>query len=196
MLKKVFLKSLSLLVVAITAFSLVACKEEEVSYYETAEFASLSRYEKLYYYVTHEGVSERELSGENKKLSDAVNSSPDDYTVAWEYGSGKYSIRYAKLLEAIVLRVIFDTDEANTSFEIFVKEESEVLEFSSTILYKKENIQCASTGIVPENFSSKNTLIIETLSGVESMYEKYKQDSHNACAYLICSVRLPGERDN
>ena len=186
-LKKMFVKLLSVCVVIVMAFSLVACKEE-IPYYESSEFNSLSTYGKLYQFVTREGVSERDLVGQNKKLSDAVTSSLDDYTVAWEYGNGEYSVRYAKLLESVVLKVVFDTAEAKTDFEIFIKEDSETLEFSSTILYKEENIQCASTGVVPENFSSKHPLELETLSGVEEMYDKYKKDSHNACAFLLLNV--------
>ena len=102
--KKITVRAFSVFVVMLMAFSFVACKEE-TSYYESSEFASLSTYGKFYYFVTTEGVSEKDLVGQNKKLSDAVTSSLDDYTVAWEYGSGDYSIRYAKLLESIVLKV-------------------------------------------------------------------------------------------
>ena len=185
--KELFLKAVSVCLVFAFTFVFVACGNE-VSYYETDEFASLSTYQKFYYYVTTEGVSEKELVGQNKKLSDAVTSSLDDYTVAWEYGNGSYSVRFAKLLEAVVLKVVLDTDEQRASFEIFVKEGVNECEFSSVILYKEGNIQCASTGVVPEDFSSKNTLVLHSLSGVESMYEKYKIDSHNACAILLLNL--------
>ncbi|MBP3629961.1 MAG: hypothetical protein J6J23_00530 [Clostridia bacterium] len=169
------------------AFVLTACGEA-TTYYESDEFGALSGYDKLYYYVTNEGTSEKELVGENKKLSDAVTSSIDDFTESWKFSSGSYSIRYAKLLDCIVLRVILDKAETKTSFEIFVDADGGPYEFSSTILYKTENIQCASTGVVPLDFSKDSTLELETLSGVESKYETYKKDSHNACAILLLNT--------
>ena len=164
-----------------------ACNKAS-TYYESEEFLALSGYDKLYYYVTTEGKSEKELVGENKKLSDAITSSLDDFTVSWKYASGSYSIRYAKLLDCIVLKVVLDKAETKTSFEIFVNADGEPFEYSSSVLYKTENIQCDSTGVVPFEFSKEHSLKIETLSGVESKYETYKKDSHNACAILLLNT--------
>ena len=182
-LKRLFVVGLSVAF----AFVFTACGENP-SYYESEEFVALSGYQKLYYYVTTEGTSEKDLVGEHKKLSDAVTSSIDDFTESWKYASGSYSIRYAKLLDCIVLKVVLDKAETKTSFEIFVDADGGPYEFSSTVLYKTENIQCASTGVVPLDFSKDKTLELESLSGVESKYETYKKDSHNACAILLLNT--------
>jgi hypothetical protein len=138
--------------------------------------------------VTTEGKSEKELVGENKKLTDAITSSLDDFTESWKYASGSYSIRYAKLLDCIVLKVVLDKAETKTSFSVFVDADGGPYEYSSSVLYKSENIQCDSTGIVPLEFSKEHSLEIETLSGVEKKYETYKKDSHNACAILLLNT--------
>ena len=187
MFKNLFKRLVVVTLVVVASFVFVGC-DEEVSFYEGAEFVSMTGYEKMYYYVTHEGLSEKDLDGENKKLSDAINSSKDDFSELWVYSTGSYSIRYASLLDSIVLRVVSESEEKKVSFEIFVTDEVEDYEFSSTILYKKQNIECASTGLVPLDFSKSSSLELETLKGVEAMYETYKKDSHNACAILLLNV--------
>ena len=185
--RRILMSLCSFVLMIAVVVTMTACGKE-ASYYKSEEFQSLSGYDKLYYYVTHEGVSERELPNEYKKLSDAITSSEDDFVKAWKYSSGSYTIRYAKLLDAIVLRVILDKSATKPSFEIFIKNDGEPYEFSSTILYKDENIECASTGVVPFKFSRSTSLELLTLSGVEDKYETYKQDSHNACAILMLNV--------
>lgn len=169
------------------SFFLVACGSAS-SYYEAEEFSRLTGYEKLYYYVTHEGVSEKEFVGENKKLSDSITSSIDDYTESWKYASGNYSIRYAKLLDAIVLKVVLDTKLTKTSFEVHLTESAEDYVFYSTILYKEENIECSASGIVPLDFSKSRTLEFTQVKGIESKFNTFKVDSHNACAILLINT--------
>lgn len=169
------------------SFFLVAC-DSASTYYEAEEFMNLTGYEKLYYYVTHEGVSEKDLVGENKKLSDAITSSIDDYTESWKYSSGSYSIRYAKLLDAIVLKVVLDKKLTKTTFEIHVTESTEDYAFYSTILYKEENIECSASGTVPLKFSKSKTLEFTQVKGVESKFNTFKVDSHNACAILLLNT--------